>query len=93
MTRCTHTHTHTLYTHSHTHTHIHTHTRRCATPTCVHTNAEPHRRTLSTHYDEDHIEGEMELDTQAQESAGGWMEVQPTSEKPTIPEVSFSWRL
>ena len=33
----------------------------------------------------------MELNTPAQESAGGWMEVQPTSEKPAIPEESVSW--
>jgi len=51
------------------------------------------RKASSTHYDKDHIEGEMKLNTPAQESAGGWMEVQPTSEKPAIPEESVSWKL
>ena len=58
-----------------------------------HTHTEPYRRSSTTHYDEEHGEGDMELDTSTQETAGGWMEVQPTSQKAAEPQVTISQKI
>ena len=86
----THTHPYLPFIHVPTHPHLSTptpiHTSHAHTHT--HTHTEPYRRSSTTHYDEEHGEGDTELDTSTQETTGGWMEVQPTNQKATAPQVS-----
>ena len=94
----THTHTHIHLpirtctyppTPTYPHTHLSTPTPTL-TPTLTPTHTEPYRRSSTTHYDEEHGEGDMELDTSTQETTGGWMEVQPTNQKAAAPQVSVN---